>query len=84
MEAMPGAMLKSRRRRPQAWLQCPPQGLFELRELIAARLVQHGIAAGAANIVTTFGASQAFDLLGRILFAPGDAVLVEDPAIRSV
>jgi DNA-binding transcriptional MocR family regulator len=79
MEAVPGAILKSRRRRPQAWLQCPPQGLFELRELIAARLVQHGIAASAANIVTTFGASQAFDLLGRILFAPGDAVLVEDP-----
>jgi DNA-binding transcriptional MocR family regulator len=50
-----------------------------LREQIAARLVQHGIAASAANIVTTFGASQAFDLLGRILFAPGDAVLVEDP-----
>jgi len=41
--------------------------------------VQHGIAAGAANIVTTYGASQAFDLLARILFAPGDAVLVEDP-----
>jgi DNA-binding transcriptional MocR family regulator len=81
MEAVPGAVLNrlSRGRRPQAWLQCPPQGLFELREQIAARLVQHGIAAGAANIVTTFGASQAFDLLGRILFAPGDAVLVEDP-----
>jgi len=79
MEMVPGALLNSRRRRPQAWLQCPPQGLVELRELIAARLVQHGIAAGAANIVTTFGASQAFDLLGRILFAPGDAVLVEDP-----
>jgi DNA-binding transcriptional MocR family regulator len=41
--------------------------------------VQHGIAASAANIVTTYGASQAFDLLARILFAPGDAVLVEDP-----
>ncbi|MFX8106507.1 aminotransferase class I/II-fold pyridoxal phosphate-dependent enzyme, partial [Acinetobacter baumannii] len=36
-------------------------------------------AAGPANIVTTFGASQAFDLLGRILLSPGDAVLVEDP-----
>jgi DNA-binding transcriptional MocR family regulator len=81
MEAVPGAILNrlSRGRRPQAWMQCPPQGLFELREQIAARLVQHGIAASAANIVTTFGASQAFDLLGRILFAPGDAVLVEDP-----
>jgi DNA-binding transcriptional MocR family regulator len=81
MEAVPGAVLNrlSRGRRPQAWLQCAPQGMFELREQIAARLVQHGIAAGPANIVTTFGASQAFDLLGRILFAPGDAVLVEDP-----
>jgi len=81
MEAVPGAVLNrlSRGRKPQAWLQCPPQGLFELREQIAARLLQHGIAAGATNIVTTFGASQAFDLLGRILFAPGDAVLVEDP-----
>ena len=81
MEAVPGAVLNrlSRGRRPQAWLQCPPQGLFELREQIASRLVQHGVAAGAANIVTTFGASQAFDLLGRILFSPGDAILVEDP-----
>jgi DNA-binding transcriptional MocR family regulator len=51
----------------------------ELREHIAARLVHGGIAASAANIVTTYGASQAFDLLARILFAPGDAVLVEDP-----
>jgi DNA-binding transcriptional MocR family regulator len=81
LEAVPGAVLNrlSRGRRPHAWMQCPPQGLVELREQIAARLVQHGIAASAANIVTTFGASQAFDLLGRILFAPGDAVLVEDP-----
>ena len=81
MEGVPGAILNrlSRGRRPQAWIQCPPQGLLELREQIAARLIQHGIAAGAANIVTTFGASQAFDLLGRTLFAPGDAVLVEDP-----
>ena len=81
MEAVPGAVLNrlSRGRRPQAWMQCPPQGLVELREQIAGRLVQHGIAASAANVVTTFGASQAFDLLGRILFTPGDAVLVEDP-----
>ncbi|HEY4746814.1 MAG TPA: PLP-dependent aminotransferase family protein, partial [Steroidobacteraceae bacterium] len=54
-------------------------GLGELREQIAARLVQHGIAAAPANIVTTYGASHAFDLLARILLSPGDAVLVEDP-----
>jgi DNA-binding transcriptional MocR family regulator len=51
----------------------------ELREQLADRLVQRGIAAGPANIVTTFGASNAFDLLARILFTPGDTVLVEDP-----
>jgi DNA-binding transcriptional MocR family regulator len=70
-------LARSRRARP--WVPCPPQGLTELREQIAARLLQQGIAASAANIVTTYGASHAFDLLARILFAPGDAVLVEDP-----
>jgi DNA-binding transcriptional MocR family regulator len=81
LEAVPASALTRlvRNRRVQPWLPCPPQGLNELREHIAARLVQNGIAAGAANIVTTSGASQAFDLLARILFAPGDAVLVEDP-----
>jgi DNA-binding transcriptional MocR family regulator len=80
-EAMPAnvAARMTNARRPQAWQPCPPQGLGELREQIAARLVQRGIAAGPANIVTTFGASQAFDLLARIMFAPGDTVLVEDP-----
>ncbi len=66
-------------RRAQLWLPAPPEGMAELREHIAARLVHGGIAASAGNIVTTYGASQAFDLLARILFAPGDAVLVEDP-----
>jgi DNA-binding transcriptional MocR family regulator len=81
LEAAPGGILSrlSRGRRPRAWQTCPPQGLPELREQIAARLNQHGIAASAANIVITFGASQAFDLLARILFTAGDAVLVEDP-----
>src|SRR5215475_7275160 len=69
----------ARNRGSQPWLPCPAQGHTELREQIATRLVQQGVAAGAANIVTTYGASQAFDLLARILLAPGDAVLVEDP-----
>jgi DNA-binding transcriptional MocR family regulator len=80
-EALPANVMSrlTHQRRPQAWMPCPPQGLGELREQLAARLVQRGIACGPANIVTTFGASQAFDLLARILFAPGDTVLVEDP-----
>jgi DNA-binding transcriptional MocR family regulator len=81
LEAVPASELTRlvKKRRAQPWLPCPPQGLIELREHIAARLVQNGIAAGTANLMTTFGASQAFDLLARILFSPGDAVLVEDP-----
>lgn len=69
----------ARGRRPEAWLPCPPQGLPELREQLSAQLVSRGIAAGPQNILTTFGASQAFDLLARILFTPGDVVLVEEP-----
>src|SRR5881398_3613641 len=61
-------LVRGRRTRP--WLPCPAEGLGELREQIAAP---------AANIVTTYGASHAFDLLARILLSPGDAVLVEDP-----
>jgi DNA-binding transcriptional MocR family regulator len=81
LETTPAAVLTrlARGRRSHTWLPCPPQGLTELREQIATRLLQHGIAASAANIVTTFGASQAFDLLARILFSAGDTVLVEDP-----
>ena len=80
-EVLPSGALSrlSRERRPNAWLPCPPQGMVELREQISARLVQRGIAASPDHLVTTFGASQAFDLLGRILLSPGDAVLVEDP-----
>jgi DNA-binding transcriptional MocR family regulator len=81
LEAASTAVLTrlARSRRAQPFLPCPPQGLAELREQIATRLVQNGIAAGAGNIVTTYGASQAFDLLARILLSPGDVVLVEDP-----
>jgi len=81
LEAAPAGVLTrlSRGRRPQAWLPCPPQGTVELREQLAGRLGQYGIAASAANIVTTYGASQAFDLLARILLTAGDAVLVDDP-----
>ncbi len=81
MEVAPGVTMTrlARNRRPSMWMPCSPQGLPELREQIAARLTQRGIVASSAHIVTTFGASQAFDLIGRLLFTPGDAVLVEDP-----
>jgi len=76
-----GAVLSrlARSRRPQLWSACPPQGLRELREQVTTKLQHQGIAVGMDNVMTTIGASQAFDLLCRSLLAPGDAVLVEDP-----
>ncbi|MBI1777654.1 MAG: PLP-dependent aminotransferase family protein [Proteobacteria bacterium] len=57
----------------------PPAGEPALREQLALRLNHKGIRAGAANVLVTFGASHAFDVIIRGLLAPGDAVLVEDP-----
>jgi DNA-binding transcriptional MocR family regulator len=81
MELSPNSLMTrlTRGRRPQAWGPCPPQGLGELREQVAAKLVQQGIAVSAANIVTSAGATQAFDLICRNLLSPGDTVLVEEP-----
>lgn len=81
LEALPASELLRtvKKHHIQPWMPCPPQGLPQLREHIAARLLQQGIAVSPAHLLTTSGASHAFDLLARILFAPGDAVLVEDP-----
>jgi DNA-binding transcriptional MocR family regulator len=80
-ELATGAVLSRlvRGRRPQLWATCPPQGLRELREQLSANLQRQGIRASVENLMTTIGASQAFDLLCRSLLTPGDAVLVEDP-----
>ena len=47
LEAAPGGVLRRlvRGRRAQPWLPCPPQGLTELREQIAARLLHADAAA---------------------------------------
>jgi DNA-binding transcriptional MocR family regulator len=58
---------------------CPAPGLTALREQLAGRLGQLGIAASVPNVVVTIGASQAFDLILKALLVPGDAVVVEDP-----
>lgn len=80
-DLLPGSVLGrlSQQRRPEAWLTCPVHGLAELREQLSGMLVRRGVAAGPANLLTTFGASQAFDLICRELLSPGDTVLVEDP-----
>ena len=55
------------------------QGDMQLRELLAERLRLANIPIAARNLIVTFGASHAFDLIATTLLSPGDAVLVEDP-----
>jgi len=59
--------------------RCPPQGLPELRERIAMLMRGQGIAADAGRILTTYGGTQAIDLICRAFLQPGDTVLVENP-----
>jgi DNA-binding transcriptional MocR family regulator len=56
-----------------------PAGEARLRRALAARLVEHGIKAGADQIVTTVGATHALDIITRTLLKPGDSVLVDEP-----
>lgn len=56
-----------------------PAGDVRLRAALSLRLGQLGIAAGPQQIVTTAGATHALDLLSRLLLAPGDTVLVDEP-----
>ena len=58
----------------------PPQGRWELREVIATRLRRlRGIDASPERVVIVNGTQQALDLISRILLDPGDRVLIEDP-----
>ncbi|MBX9810088.1 MAG: PLP-dependent aminotransferase family protein [Burkholderiales bacterium] len=54
-------------------------GYLPLRELLVRRLGELNINVSLQGIVTTHGASHAFDLVARYLVRPGDVVLVEDP-----
>jgi GntR family transcriptional regulator / MocR family aminotransferase len=55
-------------------------GLFELRAAIADYLRQlRGVTCRPEQIVVTSGATQALDLVARVLINPGDTVIVEDP-----
>jgi DNA-binding transcriptional MocR family regulator len=56
-----------------------PAGDTRLRTALSLRLSGLGISAGPGQIVTTAGATQALDLVSRLLLAPGDTVLVDEP-----
>jgi DNA-binding transcriptional MocR family regulator len=57
-----------------------PAGDQRLREALAVKLADYGVRATASQIITAGGATQALDILSRTLLAPGDAVLVDEPA----
>ncbi|MCE4537368.1 PLP-dependent aminotransferase family protein [Pelomonas sp. P7] len=58
-----------------------PQGLPALREAIAGHVsAARAVACTADDVIVTAGAQQAFDLIGRVLVAPGRTLAaVEDP-----
>ncbi|MGM9481855.1 PLP-dependent aminotransferase family protein [Roseateles sp. NT4] len=80
-EAIPAAAVQRGLARAHAGMasRCPPQGLPELRERIATLLRGQGVAVDAGRILTTYGGTQAIDLICRAFLRPGDSVAVETP-----
>lgn len=56
-----------------------PQGLSELRELVAHRMRTHGVVVGSDQVMITGGAQHALDLVAKLLVEPGRRVLLESP-----
>jgi len=57
----------------------PPRGHLPLRQVISRQLAERGIEAPPDQVLLTESATQAIDLLCRLLLEPGDTVLVDDP-----
>lgn len=57
-----------------------PAGFYPLREAAAAHLKSaRAVNCSPEQIIITTGAQHAFDLIGRVLLAPGAEVLIENP-----
>ncbi|PLZ01789.1 GntR family transcriptional regulator [Burkholderia sp. WAC0059] len=56
-----------------------PQGDLLLRQQLCRHLAPLGIEASPQQILVTHSASQALDLIVRLMLKPGDTVFVEDP-----
>lgn len=64
----------------QACQYSTSEGWGPLREWVAARMRQRGIAdAAAGRVLVTSGSQQGIDLVAKIFLDPGDAVVVENP-----
>jgi DNA-binding transcriptional MocR family regulator len=55
------------------------EGLSALREQLAALMARRGAAVHVDDLIVTTGSQQGFDLLLKVLLAPGAQVLVERP-----
>lgn len=56
-----------------------PLGLLPLRQLLARRMAENGLAVGADQLLLVDSGTQAIDLVCRFLLEPGQTVLVDDP-----
>jgi DNA-binding transcriptional MocR family regulator len=56
-----------------------PLGEPMLREALSTKLRDYAVSAGAEQIITTIGATQALDIVSRTLLKAGDSVMVEEP-----
>lgn len=56
-----------------------PQGYAPLRRYLFDQALQQGLARDGDDLIVTNGCQQALDLLQRLLAAPGDTAMIEDP-----
>lgn len=79
---MAGALRESA---PRYASDAHPAGHDGLRAAIARHVgVSRAVKTNADDVVVTHGAQQAFDLIGRVLLAPGTVVAMEDPGYPRV
>ena len=63
----------------QALQYSTTEGYRPLREHLARKMSEPGIAIGKDDILITSGSQQALDLIGKLFIDPGDRVIVEAP-----
>jgi len=57
----------------------PPLGFAPMRQYLAARAMERGIAVNPEQIILSDSGTHAIDLVLRFMLKPGDVVLVDDP-----
>ncbi|ADG19271.1 putative transcriptional regulator, GntR family [Paraburkholderia atlantica] len=58
----------------------PTDGIAILKEQLSQLMARRGARCAPTDLLVTTGSQQGFDLLLRVMVAPGDVVLVEQPA----